>query len=87
MIMEATQASKTAAAAVRPVAPEAAPGGHRNWRPARAAARLGAGYEANREVLEPLARLVVDVLAVVALLSRRSRASAVRAADSETRRS
>lgn len=40
---------------------------------AGAAARLGAGYKANREVLEPLARLAVDVLAVAALFSRRSR--------------
>jgi hypothetical protein len=41
------------------------------WRPGETATRLGASYRANREVIEPILRLLVDALALVALLRRR----------------
>ena len=44
--------------------------GRRRAGKAGAITRLAASYKANREGLEPLARLLVDVLAVVALLRR-----------------
>lgn len=45
--------------------------GEARWRPADGAGRLASGYKANREVLEPLARLVVDVVAIAMLLRHR----------------
>jgi hypothetical protein len=44
------------------------------WRSADAVSALASSYRANRELLEPLARLAVDVLAVVMLLRRNQRA-------------
>jgi hypothetical protein len=41
------------------------------WQAAAAARRVAAAYQANREDLEPLLRLVADVLALAALVRRR----------------
>ena len=51
------------------------------WRPGEAATRLGASYKANREVLEPILRLLADALALAALL-RHQPASPPRTAES-----
>ncbi|MHB8289744.1 MAG: hypothetical protein ACYDEY_10995 [Acidimicrobiales bacterium] len=44
----------------------------RAGRPIGAAKRAGSAYQANREALEPLLRLLLDAAALAALLWRRS---------------
>lgn len=44
----------------------------RAGRPIGAAKRAGSAYQANREALEPLLRLLLDAAALAALLYRRS---------------
>ena len=51
------------------------------WRPGEAATRLSSSYKANREVLEPILRLLADALALAALL-RHQPTSPPRTADS-----
>ena len=45
------------------------------WRPGESATRLGAGYKANREVIEPILHLLADALALAALLRHRPTAA------------
>jgi hypothetical protein len=44
----------------------------RPGRPSGAAKRAGSAYQANREALEPLLRLLLDAAALAALMYRRS---------------
>jgi DNA-binding IclR family transcriptional regulator len=48
--------------------PDGSPG---RWRLGEAATRLGASYKSNREVIEPILRLLADALALAALLRHR----------------
>ncbi len=47
----------------------------KRWRAADRARRAASAYRANREALEPVGRLLVDVLALAALARRRSAAA------------
>jgi hypothetical protein len=50
--------------------------GAQRWKAADAASRAAAAYRTNREAIEPFARLLIDALALAALVRRRRPAPA-----------